>query len=89
MSDRPYSVAQLAERWGFDDSHIYRMIKRGEIATFRFGGRAIRIAAAEVDRWENTGLTPSVNTGSEPSEPTPSPSGSSKGAAAAFASARR
>lgn len=29
MSDRPYSVRQLAERWGCSEKHIYNLINRG------------------------------------------------------------
>lgn len=55
MSDRPYSVRQLAERWGCSDKHIYNLINRGELPTFRAGGTLLRIAAGVVAAWESGG----------------------------------
>lgn len=48
---RPYSVPQLAERWGCSDSMIRKLINQGELQSFRIG-TLIRIAAAEVARFE-------------------------------------
>ncbi|QUM70831.1 helix-turn-helix domain-containing protein [Sphingopyxis granuli] len=50
---RPYSVPQLAERWGCSDSMIRKLINLGELKCFRIGA-LIRIAAAEVERFETT-----------------------------------
>ena len=55
MTDRPYSVATLAERWGCSRRHIYNLIERGELHIFRAGGTLRRISAAEVARWESAG----------------------------------
>lgn len=48
---RPYSVAQLADRWGCSDSLIRKMIDQGELQCFRIG-ILIRVPAAEVARYE-------------------------------------
>lgn len=48
---RPYSIAQLADRWGCSDSMIRKLIKNGELQCFRIGV-LMRIAAAEVERFE-------------------------------------
>src|SRR3546814_3889152 len=46
---RPYSVPQLAERWGCSDSMIRKLINEGELQSFRIGV-LIRISAAEVEK---------------------------------------
>src|SRR3546814_20892325 len=48
---RPYSVPQLAERWGCSDSMIRKLINEGELQSFRIGW-LIRIRAAEAERYE-------------------------------------
>jgi excisionase family DNA binding protein len=48
---RPYSVAQLADRWGCSDSMIRKLINQGLLQAFNIGV-LIRIAAAEVERFE-------------------------------------
>lgn len=50
---RPYSIAQLADRWGCSDSMIRKLIGQGELNSFRIG-TLIRITAAEVERFEKT-----------------------------------
>lgn len=50
---RPYSVAQLADRWGCSGNVVRKLINQGELACFRIG-TLIRIAAAEVARFEAT-----------------------------------
>lgn len=50
---RPYSVAQLADRWGGSDSMVRKLINQGELQCFRIGN-LIRIPAAEVERYEGT-----------------------------------
>lgn len=50
---RPYSIPQLAERWGCSDSMIRKLIKQGQLQCFRIGA-LMRIAAAEVERFEKT-----------------------------------
>lgn len=50
---RPYSIAQLADRWGCSDSMIRKLINQGQLQTFRIG-TLFRIAAAEVARIEAT-----------------------------------
>ncbi|RIV79789.1 DNA-binding protein [Pelagerythrobacter aerophilus] len=48
---RPYSVAQLAERWGCSEGLVYKLIRSGDLQCFR-PGALIRISAAEVERYE-------------------------------------
>ena len=55
---RPYSIAQLAERWGCSDSMIRKLINQGRLQTFRIGA-LIRVSAAEVERYEKCPVDPS------------------------------
>lgn len=65
MSDKPYSVKTLAERWGCSVDTIYDLISRGDLPSFRAGGRLLRIAAGAVAEWESAGgNTRSDGTGS-------------------------
>ena len=48
---RPFSVPQVAERWGCSEGLVRKLIRSGELACFR-PGTLIRIAAAEVERFE-------------------------------------
>lgn len=48
---RPYSVAQLAERWDCSQGLIRKLIRNGELQPFTLG-TLIRITAAEVQRFE-------------------------------------
>lgn len=59
---RPYSIAQLADRWGCSDSMIRKLIKQGELTCFRIGA-LMRIAAAEVERFEKTVAEPAGKRG--------------------------
>src|SRR3546814_3671111 len=74
---RPYSVPQLAERWGCSDSMIRKLINEGELQSFRIGV-LIRISAAEVERYEKCPAEPTSHIPSNDSgEVTPSSGGSS------------
>lgn len=86
--ERPYSVAMLAERWRCSARTIRGMIDRGELAHFRLGGRLLRIAAAEVARWERTGERQPDTSPSGLSGDAPAPRGAKTAADAAFASLR-
>lgn len=48
---RPYSVAQLADRWGCSGNVVRKLINQGALQFFRIG-TLIRIPAAEVQRYE-------------------------------------
>lgn len=48
---RPFSVPQLAERWGCSQGLIRKLIRAGDLPCFR-PGNLIRISAAEVERYE-------------------------------------
>jgi excisionase family DNA binding protein len=50
-TERPYSVAQLAERWDCSEGLVRKLIRRGVLASFRLG-TLTRIPAAEVARFE-------------------------------------
>ena len=73
----PFSVRTLAERWDCSERHIYNMIGDGRLASFKAGGRLVRIAAEEVARWESGGGDPieGGGTGSGHLTERPSPSG--------------
>lgn len=65
MADKPYTVKDLARRWGCTPQAIYSIIKTGKLRTFRVGGKLLRIQADEVRRWESGGEnTASESTGS-------------------------
>ena len=75
---RPYSVPQLAERWGCSDSMIRKLINLGELQSFRIGA-LIRISAAEVERYEKCPAEPtSPIPSSDSGEVSPSSGGNSQ-----------
>lgn len=49
--ERPYSVPQLAERWGCSEGLVRKLIREGRLHCFR-PGSLIRISVAEVERFE-------------------------------------
>ena len=51
-----YTYQALAERLACSVDLIYKMVRRGEIKTFRIG-RATRISASEVERIEGGNQT--------------------------------
>lgn len=64
---RPFSVPQLAERWGCSEGLIRKMIRDGRLQCFR-PGALIRISATEVERYEcqvSQQNTPSKNSGED------------------------
>jgi excisionase family DNA binding protein len=52
VHDRPFNVQMLAERWGCTPSHIYHLIRKGHLRTFKIGQHSIRISVQEVERIE-------------------------------------
>nr|DAJ07701.1 MAG TPA: helix-turn-helix domain protein [Caudoviricetes sp.] len=54
--NKAYTYKALAERWACSVDLIYKMVRRGEIKTFRIG-RATRISASEVERIEGGNQT--------------------------------
>ena len=81
-AQRPYSVNQLADRWGCSPSMIRKLISSNRLQPFRIG-ELIRISAAEVERYElcqvqqTTDSTPSKSS----AEGSPSSGGSLETAA--------
>jgi excisionase family DNA binding protein len=61
---RLYTPKTLAERWGCSEAHIKGMARRCYLATFRLGGKLLRISADEVERWER-GATAEAARGSK------------------------
>ena len=53
MSDYPFTVAMLAERWSCSRQHIIDLIDAGDLRAFRLGAKLLRISAEEVARWES------------------------------------
>ncbi len=49
---RVHSVATLADHWGCSTDTIYALVKSGELAHFKLGGKLIRIRSDEVERFE-------------------------------------
>lgn len=47
-----FTPSTLAERWECSERHIRSMIDRGELPSFRLGGKLLRIRAADVEDFE-------------------------------------
>ena len=72
----PYSVPQLAQRWGCSEGLVRKLIRDGQLQCFR-PGSLIRIAAAEVERFECQQMTMPIPS-NDSEEATPSSGGSMK-----------
>lgn len=48
----PFTPTTLAERWQCSERHVYNMIERGELPSFRLGGKLLRIRAEDVEAIE-------------------------------------
>jgi excisionase family DNA binding protein len=55
MTDKPFTVATLADRWQCSSAAIYWLIREKRLPAFRLGGKLLRIRAEDVASWENTG----------------------------------
>ena len=55
-----FTVASLAKRWGCSEVHVRNLINRGELRSFRLGGKLIRIPADEVAGWEKSSALPAL-----------------------------
>ena len=62
MSGRIFDVATLAEHWACGTDTIYSLVRSGELAHFKLGGKLIRIRADEVERYECRTITHSQDT---------------------------
>jgi len=80
---KAFRTVDCAERWKVSETKVRAMIRSGELQKLPFGGKLIRIAEAEVLRWEEKKNTGSVDI----AEDTPS-SGTRMVADAARRSAR-
>lgn len=49
--------AMLAARWQCSERHIRNLVDRGEIPSFRLGGKLIRIKITDIEDFENRGGT--------------------------------
>lgn len=56
MSDYPYSVSTLAERWGCSPRHIRNLVRKGDLKGFRVGN-LLRFTVGEVEAYECGGAT--------------------------------
>ena len=63
-----FNVRMLAERWGCTESHIYSLIRKGQLRTFKIGEHSIRIRAQEVERFETRDLFCAEESGAPVSE---------------------
>lgn len=52
MSDKPITVAALAERWGCSDTFIYGLLTSGQLEGFKLGKKLWRISPEAVERFE-------------------------------------
>lgn len=63
LTDRPMTVAQVAERWDCSTHAVYALIRAKRLPAFRVGGKLLRIQAKDVAAWESAGgNTQSENT---------------------------
>jgi excisionase family DNA binding protein len=49
MSDRPYTVQELASRWCCPRQAVYRLIKSGRLPAFSVGERQLRVRREDAD----------------------------------------
>jgi excisionase family DNA binding protein len=79
MSEKPYTVQGLADRWGCSVWAVYALIKAGRLPAFRLGGKLLRIRAEDVAKWESTGGSTALeDTGSASSKVKQSSAGRTK-----------
>jgi len=52
MTDKPYTAATLAERWGVSSTFIYTLIQSGELTGFKLGNKLWRIKPEAVAEYE-------------------------------------
>jgi len=50
-SRRLLTVTAVAERLNVPILRVYKEIERGNLPAYRFGGRTLRVAEDELDRW--------------------------------------
>ncbi|TIL72301.1 MAG: helix-turn-helix domain-containing protein [Mesorhizobium sp.] len=50
----------MAKRWECSESHVRKLIRRGELPHFRLGGKLLRIRTFDVEEFEAR-LTPSAD----------------------------
>ena len=60
MTDRPFSIATLAERWGCSRRHVSNLIRKGALQSFRVGN-LLRVRPEEVERYECGTGSQSIN----------------------------
>lgn len=55
----------IAARWNCSPAHVRRLIQRGELPSFRIGGKFIRVRLDEVEKYEcpNTNCSDSAMDG--------------------------
>lgn len=78
------SVKQLASRWDVTAKAVYGMIKRGDLAAFKAGGKLLRITLLEVERHECPPLTTGQPNTKSPNSEEDGPSHGEKQARTAF-----
>ena len=59
-----YTPAMLADRWQCSERHIRNMIARGELRSFRVGGKLLRIPEEAAREHECQGIASGVTEGS-------------------------
>ncbi|MBN9291258.1 MAG: helix-turn-helix domain-containing protein [Hyphomicrobium denitrificans] len=55
MTEKPFTVAQVADRWACSRDAVYSLIRERKLRAFRVGGKLLRVTAGEVERWESAG----------------------------------
>ncbi|AUQ53182.1 helix-turn-helix domain-containing protein [Phaeobacter inhibens] len=71
MPPRPFSAAQLAERWQCSAETVRQLVKCGQLSGFRIG-RMIRIPRAAVEEYEAKFIaTPEENATVDPAQDEP------------------
>ena len=65
-SPAPFTPEMLAERWGCTRAHVIKLIKNGDIRSFRVGS-LYRVSAPALQEYEMTqGMAPAIDAAPEP-----------------------
>ena len=60
MTEKPYTAATLAERWGVSSTHVYNLLQSGELAGFKIGSKLWRIKPEAVEAYEQRHAEPEL-----------------------------
>jgi excisionase family DNA binding protein len=67
MNPAVYDPVTLAKRWDCHKDTVLALIKKGDLPSFRLGGKLLRIRAEEVERFECRNIPSNDTESSSPS----------------------